>query len=91
MACGTPVIGFKTCGIPEMVDHHKTGLLAAPGDAVDLARQISWIIDNPTQRQQMGIEARKSMELNHDASIQASRYVQLYENATQFGRSLKAA
>lgn len=91
MACGTPIVGFMTCGIPEMIQHHKTGLLAESGDAIDLARQISWIIDNPLQRQQMGIEARKSMELNHDANIQASRYVQLYENATQFHRSLKAA
>lgn len=91
MACGTPVIGFDTCGIPEMVQHNKTGLLAAPGNPEDLAHQISWIINNPLQRRQMGIEARKMMEQNHDADIQASRYLQLYENATQFGRSLKAA
>jgi glycosyltransferase involved in cell wall biosynthesis len=91
MACGTPVIGYDTCGIPEMVQHQTTGLLAKAGDATDLARQISWIIENPLQRRQMGIEARKMMELNHDSGIQASRYIQLYENATQFGRRLKAA
>lgn len=91
MACGTPVVGFDTCGIPEMVQHERTGLLAKAGDPVDLAKQISWIIDNPLQRQRMGMEARKMMELNHDSEIQAARYIQLYENASQFGRSLKAA
>jgi len=91
MACGTPVVGFDTCGIPEMVQHDKTGLLAKAGDAEDLAKQISWVINNPLQRQQMGIEARKMMELNHDSEIQAARYIQLYENTTQFGRKLKAA
>lgn len=91
MACGTPVIGFDTCGIPEMVQHQKTGLLAEAGNPMDLAKQISWIIENPLQRRQMGIEARKMIELNHDSGIQASRYIQLYENATQFGRRLKAA
>ncbi|QEG22410.1 glycosyltransferase [Mariniblastus fucicola] len=91
MACGTPVVGFDTCGIPEMVQNGKTGLLAKAGDSQDLAKQISWIINNPLQRQQMGIEARKMMELNHDSEIQAAQYIQLYENATQFGRKLKAA
>ena len=91
MACGTPVIGFDTCGIPEMVRHHETGLLAEAGNVLDLAKQITWIIENPLQRQKMGIESRKVMELNHDSGIQASQYIQLYENATQFGRSLKAA
>lgn len=91
MACGTPVVGFDTCGIPEMVHHGKTGLLAEAGNPANLAKQISWIITNPLPRQQMGIEARKMMELNHDSEIQAARYLQLYENASQFDRSLKAA
>ena len=91
MACGTPVVGFDTCGIPEMVLHEKTGLLAKPGDPLDLAAKISQVINNPMLRKQMGIEARKMMELNHDSEVQAARYIQLYENATQFGRSLKAA
>ena len=91
MACGTPIIGFNTCGIPEMIEHRKTGLLAKAEDAQDLARQISWIINNPLQRQQMGIAARQWMEQNCNADVQARRYVELYQNMTQFDRILKAA
>ena len=91
MACGTPIVGFNTCGIPEMIEHRKTGLLAESENSVDLARQISWIINNPLQRQRMGDQARLWMEQNCDAEIQARRYVQLYENTTQFSRRLKAA
>ena len=91
MACGTPVTGFDTCGIPEMVQQQKTGLLAKSGDTIDLAVKNSWVINNPLQRRQMGIDAREMMETNHDSEVQAARYIQLYENATQFGRSLKAA
>jgi glycosyltransferase involved in cell wall biosynthesis len=91
MACGTPVVGFDTCGIPEMVRHGKTGLLAEAGNAENLAKQISWIIGNPMQRKQMGLEARKMMEHYHDSEVQAAQYIQLYENATKFGKSLKAA
>lgn len=28
MACGTPVISFNTGGVPELVDHMKTGYVA---------------------------------------------------------------
>ena len=91
MACGTPVVGFDTCGIPEMVRHGKTGLLAEAGNAGNLAKQLSWIISNPLQRKQMGLEARNMMEKFHDSEIQAAQYIQLYENATQFNRSMRAA
>lgn len=91
MACGTPVVAFDTCGIPEMVRHGKTGLLATLGSAEELAKQISWMVSNPQQRREMGAEARKMMEQNHDSKRQADCYLQLYENATQFGRRLKAA
>lgn len=91
MACGTPVVAFDTCGVPEMVQHGKTGLLATLGSADELAKQISWMVSNPQQRLEMGVAAREMMEQNHDAKRQADRYLQLYENATQFGRRLKAA
>jgi glycosyltransferase involved in cell wall biosynthesis len=91
MACGTPVVGFDTCGIPEMVQHGKTGLLATRGSSEELAKQISWIVSNPKQRTAMGEAARAMMEQNHDSTMQADRYIQLYENAALFGRKLKVA
>jgi glycosyltransferase involved in cell wall biosynthesis len=38
MACGLPVAGFARGGVPEIVG--EAGSLAAPGDAMDLARAI---------------------------------------------------
>jgi len=32
LACGTPVLAFKTGGIPEMIEHKKTGYLADYND-----------------------------------------------------------
>jgi hypothetical protein len=33
LACGTPVVGFSTGGIPDMIQHGKTGLLVPRFDA----------------------------------------------------------
>lgn len=42
MFCGTPVVGFNTGGIPEMIHHQVNGYLAEHKSAADLAEGISW-------------------------------------------------
>ncbi len=44
MACGTPVIAFDTCGLPDIVYNQKTGYLAKAFDDVDLASGIKWTL-----------------------------------------------
>ncbi len=39
-ACGVPVAGFATGGVPEAVEHGRTGLLAPDGDWRAMARNI---------------------------------------------------
>ncbi len=45
LACGTPVAGFRTGGIPEMVEHGHSGYLAPRGDARALAEAIVWVAE----------------------------------------------
>jgi len=42
-----PVISTHLSGIPELIAHGKTGLLAEPGDPDDLARQIERLMVEP--------------------------------------------
>jgi len=78
MSCGTPVVGFDTGGIPDMVFHGKTGLLAQPKNVNDLSEKIQWMIDHPDDRKQMGINARKHVVEKFTPEIQATRYIDLY-------------
>jgi len=83
MACGTPVVGFDTGGIPDMVRPGETGLLARPGDVADLSAQILRMIENPAERQFMADGARKIVEREFTSEIQARRYKSLYEELEQ--------
>jgi glycosyltransferase involved in cell wall biosynthesis len=44
LACGTPVIASRIGGLPEMIEHNKTGLLFSPGDDEELVKCICKIL-----------------------------------------------
>jgi glycosyltransferase involved in cell wall biosynthesis len=46
ISCGTPVAGFQTGGVPEMIDHAINGYLATIGDVEGLANAIESIINH---------------------------------------------
>lgn len=55
MLCGTPVVGFRTGGIPEMIDHRVNGYLADYKSSSDLAKGMLWVL---TEDSYDGLSAR---------------------------------
>lgn len=79
MACATPVVGFATGGIPEMVKPHQSGLLAPATDVSELSKQIHWFITHPDEARAMGEGARRLAEKEFTVESQARRYGELYD------------
>jgi glycosyltransferase involved in cell wall biosynthesis len=44
MACGTPIVGTRVGGIPEVIDDGRTGLLVPPSDPVALRQAIETLL-----------------------------------------------
>lgn len=63
-----PVIASNLGGMAELVKHEKNGLLFTPGNAADLARQLSRVIAHPNllNRLRAGIEPIKSVKEEMD-------------------------
>jgi glycosyltransferase involved in cell wall biosynthesis len=74
--CGVPVAAFKTGGIPDVVEHKKTGYLAKPFDTDDLYRGILYCIDNYTELS--GNSLRKA-EIEFNSEIIIRKHVELYK------------
>jgi glycosyltransferase involved in cell wall biosynthesis len=79
MACGIPVVGFDTGGIPDMVRPGETGLLAPLGDVRALREAISQCLHDREKREAMGVNGRKVVEREYTLEVQAKRYIALYE------------
>lgn len=78
LACGTPVAGFETGGIPEMVGHLEQGYIAPQGDSRKLAEGIYWILqlaDTP----QLRSNALEKVAANYTNKVVAARYMEVYE------------
>ena len=59
MASGVPVVSTFAGGIPEYVEHGKTGLLVEPGNAQALADAIVTLLTNDRLRAEMGAAGRR--------------------------------
>ncbi len=65
MAAGLPVVATRVGGIPEAVEHGKTGLLAPAGDAPALASAISRLLSDDETGKAYGEAGRKRVEEMH--------------------------
>lgn len=80
MACGTPIVAFDVCGLPEMISHLDTGYLAQAFSVSDLAAGINSLLNlDSGSRQRMSDMVRNNVvRLYSDENI-ATAYLRLYE------------
>lgn len=53
-SCGVPVVALKTAGVPQVVVHGRTGLLASMDAADQLAEALAVLAGDPRQRERLG-------------------------------------
>ncbi len=58
-ACGRPIVATDVAGCREIVHDEHNGLLVRPRDAVALADALRRLIENPSDRQRMGLRGRE--------------------------------
>jgi glycosyltransferase involved in cell wall biosynthesis len=69
LAMGRPVVGSRTGGLTDLVDHGTTGLLVRPGDERALASALGALLDDDQRRLAMARAAHASAEQFSTASV----------------------
>lgn len=79
MAAGVPVVASRVGSIPEIVEDGVSGLFVAPGDAVELARAIAYVLDEPERAAAMARVARERVRARYTVERMVRRYQDLFE------------
>ena len=78
MACGTPVVGTRVGGIPEVVEHGVSGLLVDVNDREAYSLHLAALLGDRDRATSMGLAARERAEIRFDRHHVVRSYEDLY-------------
>lgn len=79
MAANLPVVTTAVGGIPEMIDHERTGFLAASGDYNGLARALARLQQQPSLRNSVSAAGNAAAKRQFSLTGMLNGYSRLYE------------
>jgi len=85
MACGTPVVASRLPGVRTLVDEGRTGYLAEPGNAADLADKIACCA---RETHVLGTNSRKMVEERFGWKTIGQQLVTSYEGVLSRSRTV---
>jgi glycosyltransferase involved in cell wall biosynthesis len=80
-AMGTPVVSFRHGGIPEVVLHEETGLVAEERNVTDLATQLSRLLEDDALWNRLSEQGVAMIRERFDLERQTSKLENLYFQA----------
>jgi glycosyltransferase involved in cell wall biosynthesis len=83
MLCDTPVVAFESGGLPDVVQHDRTGLLVHERSAEALAQAISQILSLDDRGQALGAAGRLHALATFAPESVARRYLDIYRAAIE--------
>lgn len=88
LCCGTPIVGFATGGVPEIVRDGLDGLLVPPHDGISLTKAAVTLLQNKMLQKHMSQEAAVNSKKCFNLELFAQRYENLYNEVHRMPRSL---
>jgi len=80
LACGRPVVAFRTGGLRELIDHRITGYLAERFSVDDLSAGIAECLNGTKPWEELSNNARRKAKRNYGIESVAAQYIQLYRS-----------
>lgn len=83
LACGLPCISTSVAGVPEIITHGQTGLLAEPGDCDAIAACMRRLLDSPDNREKFAAQGREKAEADFDLTKNVACLTDMFERSAQ--------
>ena len=83
MACEVPAVATKVGGVPEVIEHGRSGFLAEVGDVETMAKDAISILSDEKRLREMGQMARWEAQSRFCASTIIPEYEKFYERVLE--------
>lgn len=83
MLMGKPVVATEAGGVPELIEHERTGYLVPPGDAAALGSCLERILSDPTAAHTVGTQARIWARQRFSLARQVAEMSEIYETVAR--------
>lgn len=81
MAMELPVVTSDTCGIDELVEDGRSGILTPPGNPEALADALERLLADEEMRDEMGKEGRAKVEHDFNIAVEIKKLERVFLNA----------
>lgn len=82
-ACATPVIATKRGGMPEIIEHNKTGFLIEPENSKEIAKYIEYLWNNKEKAIEMGKTAKDFVKKKYNQDVYYEKLMKIYEEVLE--------
>lgn len=76
-AAALPIVSYPSQGIPEIVEHDRTGILCRPAEIETLSREIAGLLQSPERCLEMGRLGRQKIITEFSRETQNARFCEL--------------
>ncbi|QNQ99915.1 glycosyl transferase family 1 [Pseudomonas oryzihabitans] len=83
MRAGVPIVAFAVGGVPDMLEHERSALLAPPGSTLQLAAGIARLLEAPALAQSLAREARLRQKQDFHLPLLVAAWLQVYTQASR--------
>jgi len=80
MSAEVPVVASNAGGLPEVIDHGRTGFLHEPTHVPGLVNSVLKLLTDEPLRRRMGRRARRTVRERFDLDDMVTRYIQVYDS-----------
>lgn len=80
MAVGLPCVASDIEGNVDLIHHAQNGLLFESESVNQLSEALIRLLNNPSERNQFGRQARKTIETDYSMESVTNRYIALYDS-----------
>ena len=85
--CETPVVGMRSGGLTDVIQHDRTGLLVGERDPLALASGINALLDRADSGRSLGAAGRLFALSNFAPESVARRYADIYRGVLERGKT----